>query len=236
MKDDTKDRVRSIVDDHITYDVPEDIAAGAGPLNHHEVGKTRLTCRYFNGREVTGEIKVTGKNLSHCEWHLVVVETFHPESNRGWTSGWRTGWSTTATCRPSATPSRTSSGWSSRRTESNRTEVHPMSIEASDDTDASSDDQQFEGEYNAFGAMGRTTSNPSTLVWLEDHEHTKFGLHHPGQYGVAEVFGWLVNNVRSVPLASVEDDALANGLRLAIKGAPEQEPSYVAAADVEGWG
>lgn len=103
-------------------------------------------------------------------------------------------------------------------------------------TDSPTDDEQrgnrFSGEYNAFGNMGRTTSDPDTLVWLRGHDGMKFGIHHPSQYGAREVFGWLVNNVLSVPFGEVESHALDVEAQMAIQLSPDLEPQFLPASEV----
>lgn len=112
-----------------------------------------------------------------------------------------------------------------------------MSLNASNNSgnDSNVTETTFEGEYNAFGVMGKTTSDPTVLVWLKGHEGMKFGIHHPEQYAVAEVFGWLVNNVLSVPFGKVPEYAEDCQLTLAIKRSPTMQPEYIDAGDVEAW-
>ena len=98
-----------------------------------------------------------------------------------------------------------------------------MSTKPTTDDDSTVDDH-FSGEYNAFGNMGRTTSNPSILVWLDGREDVKFGLHHGTEYGEREVFGWLLNNVRSVPFGEVEQRAVQRDETLVIHLSPSHEP------------
>lgn len=101
------------------------------------------------------------------------------------------------------------------------------------DTDTTDEQRdKFTGEYNAFGTMGRTTSNPRILVWLHGREDMKFGIHHGTQYGVEEVFGWLMNNVRSVPFSAVETTAIERNEELVIHLGPNHEPARKSATEV----
>lgn len=102
----------------------------------------------------------------------------------------------------------------------------------SNDTDNSTDNDRFRGDYNAFGAMGKMTSEPRILVWIHGRDDMKFGIHHGRRYSDREVFGWLMNNVRSVPFDDVESEALARGEELVVHLGPNHEPKRIEATDI----
>lgn len=77
----TRQRMERIVEDFVEYEVPEDVATGAGPLHTGDAGHRVLKVRYFDGREVSNTIGVNGRRLSHCEWSLVTVVVRHAPSD-----------------------------------------------------------------------------------------------------------------------------------------------------------
>lgn len=90
----------------------------------------------------------------------------------------------------------------------------------------------FRGEYPAYGTTGRTTSDPTTLVWLDGYDG-KFGLHHPEEYQASQVVAWLLEAVdANTDFMSVANRPRESNITLVVHLSPNVEPEYIPAEDI----
>lgn len=90
----------------------------------------------------------------------------------------------------------------------------------------------FRGEYSAYGATGRTTSDPSTLVWLDGFDE-KYGLDNPEAYQAGQVVAWLLDAVdANTDFMSVANRPRESNVTLVVHLSPNVEPEFIPAEDI----